>query len=91
MTQFDELVPVMPVLLAKLLKLPSLWSFRESEGTRGTRAVAESKTVWKTYCVHWDDPEGWYGEGGGRRVQDGEHVYTCGGFMLIHGKTNTIL
>ena len=31
------------------------------------------------------------GEGGGRRVQDGEHVYTCGGFMLIYGKTNTIL
>ena len=29
--------------------------------------------------VHWDDPEGWYGEGGGRRVQDGEHMYTCGG------------
>ena len=26
--------------------------------------------------VHWDDPEGWYGEGGGRRVQDGEHMYT---------------
>ena len=20
--------------------------------------------------VHWDDPEGWYREGGGRRVQD---------------------
>ena len=36
--------------------------------------------------VHWDDPEGWYREGGGRRVQDGEHVYTCGGFMLICGK-----
>ena len=41
--------------------------------------------------VHWDDPEGWYGEGGGSRVQDGEHVYTCGGFMLMYGKTNTIL
>ena len=27
--------------------------------------------------VHWDDPEGWYGEGGGSGVQDGEHVYTC--------------
>ena len=40
--------------------------------------------------VHWDDPEGWYGKGGGRRVQDGEHRYTCGGFMLIYGKTNTI-
>ena len=22
--------------------------------------------------VHWDDPEGWNGEGGGRRVQDGK-------------------
>ena len=41
--------------------------------------------------VHWDDPEGWYGEGGGRRVQDGEHMYTRGRFMLIYGKTNTIL
>ena len=40
--------------------------------------------------VHWDDPEGWYGEGGGRRVQDGEHMYTHGGFMLMYGKTNTI-
>jgi len=41
--------------------------------------------------VHWDDPEGWYGEGGGRRVQDGEHMYTWGGFILMYGKTNTIL
>ena len=41
--------------------------------------------------VHWDDPEGWYGEGGGRRVQDWEHVYTHGGFILMYGKTNTIL
>jgi len=41
--------------------------------------------------VHWDDPEGWYGEGGGRGVQDGEHVYTHGRFMLMYGKTNAIL
>ena len=41
--------------------------------------------------VHWDSPEGWYGEGGGRRVQDGEHRYTCGGFISMLGKTNTIL
>ena len=39
----------------------------------------------------WDDPEGWDGEGGGRRVQDGEHMYTRGGFMSMYGKTNTIL
>ena len=41
--------------------------------------------------VHWDDPEGWYGEGSGKGGQDWEHVYTCGGFMLMYGKTNTIL
>jgi len=41
--------------------------------------------------VHWDDPEGWYGERGGWRVQVREHMYTCGGYMLIYGKTNTIL
>ena len=41
--------------------------------------------------VHWDDPEAGYGEGGGRGVQDEEHVYTSGGFMLMYGKTNTIL
>ena len=41
--------------------------------------------------VHWDDPEGWNGEGGGWRVQDGEHMYICGRFILIYGKTNTIL
>ena len=39
----------------------------------------------------WDDPVVWYGVGGGRGVQDGEHVYTRGGFMLMDGKTNTIL
>ena len=41
--------------------------------------------------VHWDDPEGCYGDGGGRQVQDGEHMYTRGGVMLMYGKTNTIL
>ena len=41
--------------------------------------------------VHWDDLEGQYGEGGGRGVQDAEHVYTRGGCMLMYGKTNTIL
>ena len=41
--------------------------------------------------VHWDDPEGWYGERIGRGVQDGEHMYTCDRFMLMYGKTNTIL
>ena len=39
--------------------------------------------------VHWDDPEGWDGEGRGRGVQDGEHMYTRGRFMSMYGKTTT--
>ena len=41
--------------------------------------------------VHWDDPERWYGEGRGSGVQDWELMYTRGRFMLIYGKTNTVL
>ena len=41
--------------------------------------------------VHWDDPRGWDGEGGGSRDQDGEHMYTRGGFMSMYGKTTRIL
>ena len=41
--------------------------------------------------VHLDNLEGWYEEGGGRGVQDGEHVYARGRFMLMCGRTNTIL
>ena len=58
------------------------------------KRVASPGSMHDTGClglVHCDDPEGWYGEGGGRRVQDGEHMYTCGGFVLIFGKTNTIV
>ena len=36
-------------------------------------------------------PRGMIGEGGRRRVQDGEHMYTCDRFILICGKTNTTL
>ena len=56
--------------------------------------VASPGSKHETGClglVHWDDPDGWYGEGGGRRVQDGEHMYTCGRFISMFGKTNTIL
>ena len=58
------------------------------------KPVSSPSSMHDTGClglVHWDDPEGWYGERGGRRVQDGEHVYTCWRCMLVYGKTNTIL
>ena len=41
--------------------------------------------------VHGDDPERCYGEGGGRGVHIWECMYTCGGFMSMYGKTNTVL
>ena len=53
------------------------------------KQVASPGSMHDTGClvlVHWDDPEGWYGQGGGRRVQNGEHRYTCRGFILIYGK-----
>ena len=58
------------------------------------KQISSPASMHDTGClglVHWDDPEGWYGEGGGSRVQDVEHVYTRGGCMLMYGKTNTIL
>ena len=58
------------------------------------KQIASPGSMHDTGCsglVHWDDPEGWYGEGSGRGVQDGEHVYTRGGFMSMYSKTTTVL
>ena len=41
------------------------------------KRIASPGSMQDTGClglVHWDDLEGWYGEGGVRGVQDGEHV-----------------
>ena len=43
------------------------------------KQIASPGLMHDTGCLglmHWGDPEGWYGEGDGRGVQDGEHVYT---------------
>ena len=41
------------------------------------------------WCTGMTQRDGMGKEVGGG-VQDGEHVYTCGGCMLMYGKTNTI-
>ena len=41
------------------------------------KRIASPGSMQDTGClglVYWDNPEGWYREGGGRRVQDGEHM-----------------
>ena len=58
------------------------------------KQIASLGSMQDTGClglVHWDDPERWYGEGGGRGFQDWELMYARGGFMLMYGKTNTVL
>ena len=45
------------------------------------KQIASPGLMHDTGClrlVHWDDPEGWDAEGGGRGVQDGVHMYTHG-------------
>ena len=58
------------------------------------KRISSSGLMHDTGCsglVRWDDPEGWDGEGGGRGVQDAEHMYTHGRLKSMYGKTNTML
>ena len=43
--------------------------------------------------VHWDNPEGGEGKGGGRGVQDGGPMYTHGWFISVYtyGKNHYII
>ena len=50
------------------------------------RCIIQDSQGW---CTGMTQRDGMGREVGG--VQDGEHVYTRGGFMLMYGKTNTIL
>ena len=38
--------------------------------------------------VHWEDPEGSGGEGGGRGDPDGEYMYIQGWFMSMYDKNH---
>ena len=58
------------------------------------KRITSLGSIQDTGCLglmHWDDLEGWYGEGGGTGFQEWELMYTRGGFMLMYGKTNTLL
>ena len=48
------------------------------------------ETGWSA-LVHWDDPEGCDGEGGGRGVQDGEQCTPMADSCQCMAKTTTIL
>ena len=46
---------------------------------KGLEDVFNSQTPWRCY------------KPAKVKQQDGEHMYTCGGFILIFGKTNTVM
>ena len=55
--------------------------------------IIKCKTDRQSRFDAWDrvlraGAEGWDGEGGGRGVQDGEHMYTHGWFMWMYGKSH---
>ena len=58
------------------------------------KQIASPGLMHETVCSGlgpWDDPEGWDGEGGGRQVQDGGHMYTVADSCQCMAKTTTIL
>ena len=58
------------------------------------KRIASPGSMHDTGCLgllHWNDPEEWDGEGVGKGVQDGEHMYSRGEFMSMFGKTTAIL
>ena len=87
------------VIHSRILAWEILWT-KEPGGSWGGKEsdnlVTKQQQYWNsTYILEIESifmkAKEWYGEGGRRRVQDGEHMYTCSGFILIYGKTNTIL
>ena len=38
--------------------------------------------------VHWEDPEGWDGEGGGQGFRTGGHMCTGDWFISVYGKNH---
>ena len=45
------------------------------------KQITDPDSTHETGCsglVHWYNPAGWDGEGGGRKGQDGKHMYTNG-------------
>ena len=59
------------------------------------KQIASPGLMHETGClglVHWDNPEGWDGEGSREgEVQDGEYMYIHGEFMSMYGQTTIIL
>ena len=61
----------------------------------GINAINDWKLHFSKVCllkcldlVHWEDPEGSGGEGGGMGDRDGEYMYIHGWFMSVYDKNH---
>ena len=82
------------IIAGEFLKTPTSFYGIETCILSCKNRIASLCPMQDTAClglVHGDDPEGCYGEGGGRGVHVWERMYTRGGFMSMYGKTNTVL
>ena len=58
------------------------------------KIITSPDSMHETGCsalVHWDDPEVWDREGGGRGIKMRNTCTPVGGFMSMYGKITTIL
>ena len=58
------------------------------------KRITSPGSMYDTGClglVHLDDPEGWYGKGGGRGAQDGDTCAPMADSCQCMAKTTTIL
>ena len=58
--------------MSRVSLVPSLSKMKEQFMLESEKALMHE--TGRSGLVHWDDPEGQDGEGGGRGVQDGEHM-----------------
>ena len=50
------------------------WGWDDLKEEHQNMYIKSVKRTARPGWMHWDDPEGWDGEGGGRGVQDEEHM-----------------
>ena len=56
------------------ITLPASWEICMQVKKQQLEPDMEQWTGSCSGLVHWEDPEGWDGEGGGRGDQNGEHI-----------------
>ena len=70
--------------------LKLVWTKKKKDSIKVNRWFQPRLDAWDkcSGLVHWEDPEGSGGEGGGRGDWDGEYMYIHGWFMSMYDKNH---